>query len=196
VQLLLATRNPHKTREFAELLGSEFQINDLSAATFAAVEETGKTFVENAILKAVAGSRSCDGLVIADDSGLEVNALGGGPGIFSARYAGENASNQRNIEKLLRELASSADRSARFRCVIALVRDGKVMRTFEGLVEGEITDQPHGAAGFGYDPVFVPTGDDRTFAEIPAEVKNQLSHRAKAAAALREYLLETFSPRP
>lgn len=187
-QLLLATRNAHKTREFAQLLGDEFEIADLSGAGAPTIEETGHTFDENAILKAVAVSRDRDGLVAADDSGLEVDVLDGAPGIFSARYAGANATDQENIDKLLRELSRHQQRCARFRCVIALARDGKLLGTFEGKVEGVIVDLARGSAGFGYDPVFRPDGFDKTFGELPAEIKNRISHRAKAIAALREAL--------
>jgi XTP/dITP diphosphohydrolase len=128
------------------------------------------------------------GFIVADDSGLEVDALGGAPGIFSARYAGENATDKENIEKLLGELARNGaeetKRSARFRCVIALARQGKLLETFEGIVEGTIVEQARGLHGFGYDPIFVPRGFVKTFAELPAEVKNTISHRAKAIRRL------------
>jgi XTP/dITP diphosphohydrolase len=197
MELLLATHNAHKTREFAELLGDEFEISDLPRAQEPAkVEETGGTFAENAILKAVAASqlRSASGglLVVADDSGLEVDALRGAPGIYSARYAGENASDEQNVEKLLRELTArnqlGAGRSARFRCVIALARGGKLLGTFEGTVAGTIVDPPRGEHGFGYDPIFVPRGFDQTFGELSAEIKNRISHRAQAARQLRDHL--------
>jgi XTP/dITP diphosphohydrolase len=208
MQLLVATRNAHKTREFAEILGDEFEVSDLSNTTTTPIEETGRTFAENAILKAVAvsqlrqSSRAEDRpafaelrrgrhlLVAADDSGLEVDALEGAPGIFSARYAGEGATDQQNIDKLLRVLSSrnvpDDQRAARFRCVIALARAGKLLGTFEGAVEGVIVDLARGSGGFGYDPIFLPQGFDKTFGELPAEVKNQISHRAKAIATLRE----------
>ena len=186
---LLATRNAHKTREFAEILGDGFRVNDLtSLRDFSPIEETGRTFAENATLKALAVSQDRPSLVIADDSGLEVDALNGGPGIYSARYAGENATDAQNIEKLLRELAGRDSRKARFRCVIALVRDGKLLGEFEGTVEGTIVDLARGHCGFGYDPVFLPDGFDKTFGELPAETKNRISHRAKAIAALRDAL--------
>jgi XTP/dITP diphosphohydrolase len=191
MDLLLATRNPHKTREFRELLGHDFGVIDLSSFLEIAIpEETGRTFEENAALKAIAASRGR--LAIADDSGLEVDALAGAPGIFSARYAGENASDTENVEKLLRALSArhepSEKRSARFRCVIALARSGKLLGTFAGVVEGNIVDPPRGTAGFGYDPVFQPIGFEQTFAEMPPETKNNISHRAQAIAALREGL--------
>jgi len=195
MDLLLATRNVNKTREFAQILGNRFRISDLSnLGNCAKVEETGRSFRENAMLKALAVSldRQLSDrhlLVVADDSGLEIDSLGGAPGIFSARYAGENATDEANINKLLRELSETRERSARFRCVIALVRDGKLLGTFEGAVEGTIVDHPRGNRGFGYDPIFLHDGFDKTFGEIPAETKNKISHRAKAIAALREALL-------
>lgn len=189
MNLLLASRNPHKTREFQQLLGKEFAFDDLqSFSEIQIAEETGRTFAENATLKAVSASKSSQSLVIADDSGLEIEALGSAPGIYSARYAGENASDAENITKLLRELKDVADRSARFRCVIVLAQRGKVRRTFEGVVEGQIVDLPRGANGFGYDPVFRPDGFQQTFAEMTEELKNRISHRAKAIAGLREAL--------
>ncbi|MEY2546736.1 MAG: XTP/dITP diphosphohydrolase [Verrucomicrobiota bacterium] len=188
MDLLLATRNAHKTREFAEILGEEFRMSDLSGLTIAAIEETGRTFAENATLKALAVSQDRHLLVVADDSGLEVDALDGAPGIFSARYAGANATDAQNIEKLLRELAGKRDRSARFRCVIALARNGDLLGTFEGAIEGVIVDLARGGGGFGYDPVFQPEGFDKTFGELPAATKNQISHRARAITQLAQFL--------
>ena len=126
-------------------------------------------------------------MVIADDSGLEVDALNGAPGIFSARYGGENASDQRNVEKLLREVQGATKRSARFRCVIALAKNGKLLTTVAGEVAGTITKSPRGENGFGYDPIFIPEGFEETFAELPSETKNAVSHRAKAVAELVRY---------
>jgi XTP/dITP diphosphohydrolase len=188
MDLLLATRNPHKTREFRELLGNNFKLIDLTALPeIATPEETGRTFEENATLKAIAAS--LNRLVIADDSGLEVDALDREPGIYSTRYAGKNASDAENVEKLLRELrarnVADEKRSARFRCVIALARSGKVLGIFEGVVEGNIVDPPRGGGGFGYDPVFQPKEFQQTFAEMPPELKNKISHRGQAIAALR-----------
>lgn len=196
VRLLLATRNAHKTREFAEILGKDFEVSDLLSVRDAPeINETGGSFAENAILKALAVSQlrsASGGLVVADDSGLEVDALEGAPGIYSARYAGENASDEANVDKLLRELSRhnvpASKRAARFRCVIALARAGKLLGTFEGVVEGAIVDLARGRSGFGYDPIFVPKSFDRTFAELPAEIKNKISHRAKAITRLREAL--------
>jgi XTP/dITP diphosphohydrolase len=203
MDLLLATRNQHKTREFRALLGDEFEVVDLNSFPEIAIpEETGQTFEENARLKAIAASqdrpafarlwRGRDRLVIADDSGLEVDALGGAPGVYSARYAGENACDAENIDKLLGGLGAQnvtdEKRSARFRCVIAVAQNGKLLGTFAGVVEGNIIDPPRGSSGFGYDPIFQPSGFEQTFAEMPPELKNKISHRAQAIAALRESL--------
>ena len=186
MDLLLATGNTHKSREFQKLLGDDFQISDLSSLPALEMpEETGSTFEQNAVLKAVSVSKVVDQLIVADDSGLEVHALGGAPGIYSARYAGEHARDFANIDKLLRKMKDVAKRSARFRCVIALAHSGDVVGTFEGLVEGEIVDPPRGTGGFGYDPVFQPNGFEQTFAEMPSELKNEISHRAKAIAHVR-----------
>src|SRR6266404_4119507 len=193
MDLLLATRNAHKTREFRELLGPGFDVIDLSSFPEIAIpKETGRTFEENATLKAIAASKKLPSLVIADDSGLEVDALGGAPGIFSARYAGENAGDVPNVSKLLGELGkrniATEKRSAQFRCVIALAQNGKLLGVFQGFVEGKIVEPPRGSGGFGYDPIFEPKGFDQTFAEMTAESKNQISHRGQAIAALRDAL--------
>jgi XTP/dITP diphosphohydrolase len=186
-QLLLATRNSHKTREFAEILGAGFEIRDLAdAAELPVVDETGLTFEANAILKAVEISKHFEELVVADDSGLEVDALQGAPGIYSARYAGAHATDAANVAKLLAELARQnvAARPARFRCALALAQRGELLRTFEGVIEGKIVDQPRGSAGFGYDPVFQPHGFEQTFAELSPVEKNRISHRAQAIRLL------------
>ena len=186
IQVLLATRNRRKTREFAELLGRDFAVRDLTPKSdLPAIVESGATFEENAALKAVTISKIFPReIVVADDSGLEVEALGGAPGIFSARYAGEKAGDRRNVEKLLRELQDTRDRSARFNCVIALAKNGHLMITVAGEVAGTITESARGENGFGYDPIFVPNGFSETFAELTSETKNKISHRAHAAAAL------------
>jgi XTP/dITP diphosphohydrolase len=189
-QILLATRNPHKTREFGEILGEGFEVRDLTEGpAFSPVEETGLRFEANAVLKAVDASRHFPGLVVADDSGLEVDALEGAPGVFSARYAGEHATDQANVAKLLRELSSrEAPWPARFRCCVALARAGEVLGTFEGVGEGTIVAMPRGSGGFGYDPVFRPDGFDQTFAQLSPFEKNRISHRARAISALRAAL--------
>lgn len=193
MQLLLATRNKGKTREFAQTLGDEFMVSDLSTLGIPAIEETGATFEENAILKAVAVSSRTGGdgiAVVADDSGLVVDSLGGSPGVYSARYGGANATDAQNVEKLLHELhrRGHSDRRARFVCVLALARDGELLRTFRGEVAGMITDCPRGDGGFGYDPVFQPDGFEQTFAELGSDIKNRISHRGRAITQLREYL--------
>jgi non-canonical purine NTP pyrophosphatase (RdgB/HAM1 family) len=191
-QLLLATRNSHKTREFGEILGDGFDVHDLAdVAELPVVEETGLTFEANAILKAVETSKYFPELVVADDSGLEVDALQGAPGIYSARYAGEHSTDAANIARLLAELArrDPAPRSARFRCFLALARQGEVLAICEGVVEGTIVGAPRGSAGFGYDPVFQPQGFEQTFAEFSPVEKNRISHRARAIRSLRAALL-------
>jgi XTP/dITP diphosphohydrolase len=197
IDLVLATRNSHKTCEIQHILGPGFRVRDLAAhPEVSKIRESGTSFEENAKLKALAASRQLPALVIADDSGLEVDALGGAPGIYSARYAGANAPERDKIDKLLRELvrvhATEDGRRARFRCVVALARNGNLLGTFEGIVEGTIVNEPRGNSGFGYDPIFIPEGFEQTFGELPAEVKNAISHRAKAirALAVRLRLLE------
>ena len=157
-----------------------------------AVEETGATFAENAILKALAISKQFHDLVVADDSGLEVDALGGAPGVYSARYAGPDANDDKNIARLLAELRRCPQMKpfrARFRCVLALAREGQILNTVEGVAEGTIVD-PRGVSGFGYDPVFQPVGSERTFAELPPAEKNRISHRANAIRLLCAALLQ------
>jgi len=193
MQLIVATRNAHKTREIQQILGSEFEVRDLSGhSEIPEIVESGASFKENARLKAVAASRHLPELIIADDSGLEVEALRGAPGIHSARYAGKNATDKQNIEKLLGEIAKIGakgnQRRARFRCVLALARNGQILSTFEGNLDGKIIERPRGSHGFGYDPIFVPKGFDQTFGELPAEVKNRISHRAQAIRALADKL--------
>jgi len=193
MQLIVATRNAHKTREIEQIFGSGLAVRDLTAhPEISEITESGTSFEENAKLKAIAVSRKLPGLVIADDSGLEVDALGGAPGIQSARYAGVNASDTERIAKLLRQLAKvdakGDQRRARFRCILAVARDGHVLATFEGVVEGKIAERPRGSHGFGYDPIFIPNGFEQTFAELPVDVKNNISHRAKAIRKLQARL--------
>ena len=186
-RLLLATRNAHKTREVREILGNRFLVEDLTTRPdVPEVEETGTTFEENAQLKAVAASLLYDGWVLADDSGLEVDALGGAPGVRSARFAGDDTGMDANRALVLEKLsgASDKDRRARFRCVLVLAKDGRVAETVSGVVEGTITSAERGTGGFGYDPLFVPEGGSRTFAEMTADEKHALSHRGRALAAM------------
>jgi len=194
IELLFATRNANKTAEIRKILGPQFQVNDLADhPEIPHIAETGKTFEDNAILKAVAVSKRMPGFVIADDSGLEVEALGGAPGIHSARYAGMNATDQEKTDKLLEELtrvgATKNARRARFRCVLALACKGNVLGAFEGIIKGQIADRPRGSHGFGYDPIFMPEGFQQTFGELAPAEKNQLSHRARALERLRTFLI-------
>jgi len=192
--LLIATRNAHKTREIALILGEHFQVTDLTAhPEIPATVESGSTFLENATLKAVEASLLFEGLVLSDDSGLEVDALGGAPGVYSARYAGENADDAANRRRLLEELARvdarGKARTARFHCVMVLAERGKVIDAFDGAVEGIIINQEKGEGGFGYDPLFVPEGFCETFAQLPDTAKNGISHRGRALEKVRSYLL-------
>lgn len=194
-QLLIATRNAHKTAEIRAMLGAGWKVTDLNAHPgLPSPDESGSTFAENAIIKALAASRAVPGLVLADDSGLEVDGLAGLPGVRSARYAGEESSDAENRAKLLRELqrcgARGAEHAARFRSVIALSRNGEVLGTFDGTVDGVVIEAERGSGGFGYDSLFVPEGHQETFAQLPAEVKNTLSHRARALAKLLPRLRE------
>jgi XTP/dITP diphosphohydrolase len=187
--LILSTRNRHKLQECQEILGTEFLVQGLdSLPQVPPVEENGTTFAENAALKALAASVHTAHWVLADDSGLVVDALGGAPGVFSARYAGAEAMDSDNNALLLHNLQEirGQKRSARFRCVLALARGGEVIGHYSGSVEGYILPAPKGECGFGYDPLFVPVGYCESFAQLGPEVKHQLSHRARALAALRE----------
>ena len=186
-RLIVATRNAHKVEEIREIL-TEYEVCDLSVVNDPPeVEETGTTFLENATLKAVAISRIVDGLVRSDDSGLEVDGLSGAPGVYSSRYAGEEGNDALNNEKLLNELSGVANRTARFRCVIVLAENGSVITHFSGAAEGSILEEPAGAGGFGYDPLFMPKGHEESYAELGAEVKNQSSHRANALKELKDW---------
>ncbi len=180
-KLLVATGNSHKTDEIRAILGEDYVVSDLKAhPDLPEVEETGITFLENATLKAVEISKQVDGLILSDDSGLEVDALGGEPGVYSSRYAGEAGNDAANNKKLLHELQGEDSRTARFRCVMVLAQDGEVLASFDGAVEGRMLSELHGEGGFGYDPLFVPDGYDQTFSQLSEGIKNQLSHRAVA----------------
>ncbi len=192
-QLVFATSNAHKTEEVAAILGADWQVEDLRAhAGVTLDEETGDTFEANAIIKAVSGSRQLPGkLVLADDSGLEVDALGGDPGVRSARYAGENANAEDNRVKLkteLGKLAQAGPFTGRFLCCMVVARDGAVLHITHGRVQGHLITQEQGEGGFGYDPLFIPEGFDETFGVMPAEWKNQMSHRARALETMKEKL--------
>ena len=191
--LLIATKNSHKTAEICQILGDAWDVTDLNAhPEVIPPEETGTTFAENAAIKAVAASLIFKGIVLSDDSGIEADALDGAPGVYSARYAGENATDADNRVKLLHELeaigARGKERSGRFRCVMALAENGAVLDTFDGAVEGIIINQEKGGGGFGYDPLFVPDGYCETFGQLSAGIKNSLSHRSRALEKVKQFL--------
>ncbi|MGL5017560.1 MAG: RdgB/HAM1 family non-canonical purine NTP pyrophosphatase [Luteolibacter sp.] len=188
-RLILATRNAHKTGEIRAMIGDRFEVLDATAfPDFPEIEETGTTFLENARLKAEGISRHVEGWVLSDDSGLEVDALGGAPGVWSSSYGGEEGNHAKNNARLLAEMAGKSDRGARFRCTMVLARGGAEQASFSGAVEGRLVESLHGAGGFGYDPLFVPEGYEKTFAELGDEVKNSLSHRSRALQQVVGYL--------
>ena len=196
--LIVATHNAHKTEEIATMLrdfGFE-SILDLGAfPDLPPAEETGDTFEANATIKALAASAAMpSALILADDSGIEVDALAGRPGVRSARFAGEDATDADNRRKLIDELAAvgarGKERSGRFRCVLVVARGSQVLATFDGAVEGILTNEEKGEGGFGYDPLFIPEGHCETFGQLPAEVKNGLSHRARAMQSFQAWLKE------
>lgn len=170
-------------------LESSFQVESLPGlASIPPADETGTTFEENAIQKALYYSLHSDGLLFVDDSGLAADALGGAPGVYSARFAGPHATGEENIRLLLDRMHGVLNRSARFVCVVALAQSGRLLHTFRGEVEGRITDVPKGTNGFGYDPIFFYEPFGCTFGEAPIERKMEVSHRARALQAMREYL--------
>lgn len=188
MELVFATNNKHKIREISDLLDKNFRILGLADLGITEdIPEEAETLEENALFKARYVHEKTGLNVFADDTGLEVSSLDGAPGVYSARYAGESKSFDDNIEKLLREMMDLSERSARFRTVIALIIDGSEY-LFEGTVEGEIIRERRGSGGFGYDPVFLASGYDLTFAEIPLSEKNRISHRAKAMRKLIGFL--------
>jgi XTP/dITP diphosphohydrolase len=192
-RLVLATGNPGKVREFDDLLAdTPFEIVPQSELNVTEAPETGLTFVENAILKARNATTQTRLPALADDSGIEVDALHGEPGVHSARYAGPSRGMEDNVEKLLRELGGvqTLERTARFRCVLVLLSHAKDPAPLicEGVWEGRVLESPKGAGGFGYDPVFWVPERNRSAAELEPAEKNRLSHRAKALAALRRAL--------
>lgn len=188
-RLIIATRNAHKTAEIRAMIGDRFEVLDVSSfPECPEIEETGTTFLENARLKAEGISRVIDGWVLSDDSGLEVDALGGAPGVWSSSFGGEEGNHALNNARLLREMEGKADRRARFRCTMVLAQSGKEVAHFNGTVEGAIIADARGTMGFGYDPLFVPEGHTATFAELGDEVKNSLSHRARALTNAVEFL--------
>lgn len=194
MRLLLGTKNQGKIAEITAILAerSEFELLTVREQPFTEVPEDGATFEENARKKARAISHETGLAVLAEDSGLEVAALGGAPGVKSARFVGEAKDDQANIAKLLELLRGVTDRRARFRCVAVIAfPDGREL-SGEGVLEGQIALAPKGSAGFGYDPVFIPEGYDQTLAELGPQIKNKISHRRRALQALIASIPESF----
>lgn len=196
MKIVFATNNSHKLEEIRQILGKSIEVLSLADINcHEDIPETAPTIEGNAMMKARYVYDKYGTPCFADDTGLEVEALDGAPGVYSARYAGgEGHDSEANMRKLLHELEGKENRRAQFRTVIALIeqKDGKpVAHTFEGKIEGHISDEKRGTSGFGYDPIFVPEGYDQSFAELGNEIKNKISHRARAVARLAEYLLGT-----
>jgi XTP/dITP diphosphohydrolase len=188
MQLVFATNNENKVREIKDILGEKLILLSLKDLRIDSdIPENEPTLEGNALYKARFIHKLVGNYVFADDTGLEVEVLGGKPGVTSARFAGEDKDSNANIEKVLGLMGSSNNRNARFRTVIALIMDGKEY-LFEGIVNGIIINQKRGKEGFGYDPVFIPEGKNQTFAEMPLDEKNKISHRARAFEKLREFL--------
>lgn len=189
--LLLATRNIHKTQEIADMLKNHYTVTDVNNKGLPEIEETGTTFLENATLKAVGVSLATQSLVVADDSGLEVDALNGAPGVYSSSFGGEEGNHEKNNEHLLAELKklnSGEPKTARFKCVMVIADKGTVLAHFEGVVDGRLIEKMRGKDGFGYDPLFIPEGHEKTFAELGKEIKNSLSHRGRALQQVVTFL--------
>lgn len=187
-KLVFATNNAHKLEEIAAILGEKIELLSLKDIECTAdIPETADTLEENATQKAEYIYQQYGLDCFADDTGLEVEALDGAPGVFSARYAGEGHNSEDNMQKLLQNLQGVTNRKAQFRTVICLIWDGKKY-LFEGICKGEIIEEKRGNAGFGYDPIFVPEGYDQTFAELGNDIKNSISHRAKAVELLCNFL--------
>ncbi len=187
MDIYFASANKNKIKEINALLPESFTVHGIADLIQGDLEETGSTLEENALMKARAIFKLTGVHSFADDTGLEVHALNNAPGVYSARYAGSQRNDQDNIQKLLEELRNKSSRKAQFRTVIAFV-DGKQEKLFEGVVEGTISFQPSGNMGFGYDPVFIPEGESRTFAEMTLEEKNGISHRARAFRAFADFM--------
>jgi XTP/dITP diphosphohydrolase len=196
--LLLATRNAGKLKELRQSLGDlSFELCDLdSLVGVLEVQETGETFIENASLKAAGYATQAGMLTLADDSGLAVDALGGAPGVFSARYGRPGASDADRTNHLLAELSrlTEPERGARFVSAVVIAIEGKILDVSVGTCEGHLAFAPRGSEGFGYDPIFVPQGYEQTFGELKPEIKNRISHRALALAQAREFLRTLTAP--
>ena len=189
-EILIATKNKGKIKEFADLFGEKgVKVSSLlDFPTVEDVEETGSTFIENAKIKAETISNHFNKIVVADDSGLSVDALGGKPGVYSARYAGETKSDEANLQKVLKEMEGIPfeKRTARFHCVLAVTIPNEETKIFEGTCEGYITEKPEGENGFGYDPIFYILDQKQTMAQLTSDEKNKISHRANAMKKLGE----------
>ncbi|NOY38210.1 MAG: RdgB/HAM1 family non-canonical purine NTP pyrophosphatase [Chlorobi bacterium] len=193
MDIVFATNNNHKLKEIRKLIGRPFRLLSLKDIAFhEEIPEDHNTLEENASEKARIVFAVCGIPTFADDTGLEVESLNNKPGVFSARYAGNDQNDQANIRKILRELKDIENRKARFRTIIALRWDTDKEMLFEGMVNGMIDTVPRGKHGFGYDPVFIPNGYDKSFAQLPLSIKNKISHRAHAFAKLDEYLKNHF----
>lgn len=189
-KLVVATNNAHKLEEIAAILGDEMELLSLKDIHCDAdIPETADTLEGNARQKAMYIYENYGMDCFADDTGLEVEALNGAPGVYSARYAGDGHDSEANMQKLLHELGDKENRKAQFRTAICLILEGKEY-LFEGIVKGEIIEEKRGGAGFGYDPIFVPEGYDLTFAELGNDIKNTISHRARAVEKLCSFLKE------
>ena len=189
--LYLATQNKHKVEELSALLQDHFTVRDLSTlALTEEIPETGHTLTENSLQKARYIAEKFQVTCLADDSGLEVEALGGAPGVYSARYAGEPKDDQANLQLLLQNLRGNANRRARFVTVLTYFAAGSY-HSFEGEIQGTIVESPRGTQGFGYDPVFQPEKEHRTFAEMTLAEKNVIAHRARALEKFKNFLDET-----
>ena len=187
-KLVVATNNAHKLEEIAAILGDEMELLSLKDINcHADIPETADTLEGNARQKAMYIYENYGMDCFADDTGLEVDALNGAPGVFSARYAGDGHDSEANMQKLLKELKGNEIRKAQFRTAICLIMEGKEY-LFEGIVKGEIIEEKRGGAGFGYDPIFVPEGYEQTFAELGNDIKNTISHRARAVEKLCKFL--------
>ena len=191
IKLVFATNNENKIKEINALLTNSIKLLSLKdIGCYEDIPETADTIEGNAILKAKYVYEKYGYNCFADDTGLEIKSLNGEPGVFSARYAGEEKNADKNMDKVLQKLAPFSDRAAQFKTVVALVINGK-LSTFEGIIEGEITSEKHGKDGFGYDPIFKPNGYEITFAEMPLSEKNNISHRGRAVKKLIDFLNST-----
>jgi XTP/dITP diphosphohydrolase len=192
MKLVFATNNKHKLQEVRDIVGNRVEVLSLADINcYDDIPETADTLQGNALIKArhIYGKYGID--CFADDTGLEVEALGGAPGVYSARYAGEECDSEANMRKLLENLTGKSNRNAQFRTVIALIIDGKEI-LFDGIVKGTIATEKRGDSGFGYDPIFIPEGHTESFAQMSGEMKNSMSHRFRATRQLGDFLKESY----